>query len=276
MLPNFIFIGPDKTGSTWIYESLKLHPEVCVAKAKDIYFFDKFFSKGVAWYESMFSHCKGKKAAGEVSHDYLFSEDACKRIHKIIPNVKLITCLRNPVERAFSAYLFLVRHGITTDDFFTSIKRFPEIIHRSCYAEPLKKYISTFGRGHILILRFDDLENNPLNFVSQIYKFIGVDATYKPEEILHRKVLPAAKPRNLSIAFITKQLALFVRHIGFPNIVGKVKQSPFVQKLLYVPYEEKNRPTISGNEKKYLQKFFEPHITALENLLGEGFNEWKK
>ena len=83
MKPNFLFIGPDKTGSSWLYQILRGHPECHVPELKDIYFFDRFYARGLDWYLSLFdSAAPGARAVGELSHDYLFSPAAAERIAK--------------------------------------------------------------------------------------------------------------------------------------------------------------------------------------------------
>ncbi len=276
MLPNFLFIGPSKTGSTWLYEALLRHPEVYVPSIKDIYFFDKHFDKGIDWYEGFFVGANSKKAIGELSHDYLFSKEACERIRRVIPDVKLITCIRNPYERAFSAYLYFVRNGLTQSDFITACKReFPVILEHSCYAEPLRRYIYTFGREQLLILRFDELQNSPLSFITKIYRFIGVNPEFKPEDILTKKVLPSGNSRSYILSYIVKRIARGMRKVGLINIVGVIKRSSLVQKALYVPYTQENKPVLNQVEKVFLKDYFEPDLDGLEKLLEEDFSQWR-
>lgn len=274
MLPNFIFIGPDKSGSTWIFEALRYHPEVCMAKAKDIYFFDRYFDKGLKWYESLFSHCDTRNAVGEISHDYLFSEVACERIKRTIPNVKLITCLRDPVERAFSAYLFLVKHGLTSAEFSEAIDKFPELTGFSLYAKPIQRYILTFGRSRLLILRFEDLKSDPKAFATRIFNFIGVDPAFEPK-VIKLRVLPASRPRIPQLAFLVKQGAGLLRAMGCPNIVGALKRSSILQKALYIPYSQVEYPTLKEKDRRFLRKLFEPDLIELERLLGSDFTAWR-
>ena len=93
MKPNFLFIGPDKSGSTWLYEILRQHPECYVPPIKDIYYFDKHYERGLNWYLSFFKHAElTHKAIGELSHDYLFSKTATDRIANDFPNIKMIFC----------------------------------------------------------------------------------------------------------------------------------------------------------------------------------------
>ena len=277
MLPNFIFIGPDKSGSTWIYEALKAHPEVFVPTAKDLYFFDKNFDKGVGWYEGFFEGAEGRKAVGELSHDYLFSKDACRRIKEVIPDVKLITCLRDPAERAFSHYLFCIRQGLTNSDFLTaSEKEYPVILEHSYYYEPLKRYIETFGRKNVLVLRFEEIKSDPVSFISRIYAFIGVDPGFRPVEVLNRKVLPAGRPRVRLLAYLAKQAAYLLRYAGMPGLLGAIKRSELIQKALYVPYASGERPEPNEREKAFLKECYLADIMALERLLGEDFSNWRE
>ena len=74
--PDFLYIGASKAGSSWIYEILREHPEVFVPLAKDIQFFDWHYDKGIDWYLSFFRPGRGKRAIGEVSHDYFLVEEA--------------------------------------------------------------------------------------------------------------------------------------------------------------------------------------------------------
>lgn len=252
-----------------------MHPEVFIPRAKDIYFFDRYYHKGLKWYESFFEEGRGKKAVGEISHDYLFSAEACDRIREAIPEAKLITCLRNPFERSFSHYLFCVRQGLTRSDFITSsTSEYPSIIDNSKYSKPLERYISTFGRDNLLILRFDDLRRDPAGFIRRIYGFIGVDPDFSPDEVMSKKVLPAGKPRVRTVAYLAKQCAVLMRHMGFANLLGSLKSSPMVQKTLYVPYGDGEKPRPTLRETAFMREHYEEEVKSLERVLGEDFRDW--
>ena len=129
MKPTFLFIGPDKTGSTWLYEVLRQHAACYVPPVKDIYFFDRHYERGLDWYLSFFEPAPaGSLAAGELSHDYLFSPQAADRIARDLPNVRLLTSLRDPAERTFSHYLYMIRSGRTRLDFAAALEQFPELV----------------------------------------------------------------------------------------------------------------------------------------------------
>ena len=85
--PNFLFLGPDKTGSSWMFNLLRSHPECFVPRAKDIYFFNKYYHLGWDWYLSHFKNADSFKAVGELSHDYFGSEESANLIQEFLPIV---------------------------------------------------------------------------------------------------------------------------------------------------------------------------------------------
>src|SRR5215510_10013523 len=112
-LPTFLHIGPGKSGSSWLHETLARHPEVYLSEAKDLYFFSRYYDRGLDWYRKQFrSAGPGHRVVGEVCPDYLSCAEAPRRIRSCLgPDVRLMVTLRDPAERAFSAYLHRRRHG---------------------------------------------------------------------------------------------------------------------------------------------------------------------
>ena len=110
-LPNFLYIGTSKAGSTWLYDVLNHHPDVFMAPGKGLYFFSAHYERGLDWYGSHFAAAAGQRIRGEVSHGYLYDEKACERMAAMDPELKLMVCLREPVDRAFSEYLDGVKNG---------------------------------------------------------------------------------------------------------------------------------------------------------------------
>jgi len=273
MLPNFLFIGPAKSASTWIFEILRSHPQIFVPPCKDIYFFDKFYGKGLEWYSDHFPPFPGKVAVGELSHDYLFSETACTRIKKDLPGVKLIVCLRNPIDRLFSDYLFTKKHGLVSEDIFDSMKSCPEILNQSLYYRPIKNYIEQFGRERLLILDFNEIKKDPDKVSEKIYRFLDVDPTFRAPNA-KEVVLPASFARNKTLAFVSKKIAEMVRNMGFPNLVGQLKRSPFINRLLYKEYSRETYPRLSPDDRMKIYKILEDDIVSLEKFLNVRFDSW--
>ena len=273
MLPNFIYIGPDKAGSTWIFEALRAHPDVYVAPSKDIYFFDRYFDRGLQWYERHFAGAGDARAVGEISHDYLFSKVACERIATSIRGVKLLATLRNPVERAFSEYLYYRKHGAASYGLRRAAEEYPSILTGGLYAAHLEEYLRRFPRDALLLQRFDTLQQDPSAFAAELYDFLGVDTTFKRPG-MERKSLPASRPRAPGVARLVKSAAVLVRELGFGSVVGSLKHSRVVQRALYAPYSERDRPELSSADRRWLRDFYRPDIEALQRLLSDRFDSW--
>lgn len=79
MLPNFLIIGAPRSGTTWIQENIKHHPEIFMPEQKEIHFFDRNYAMGIEYYEKYFSAYDGQKAIGEATPDYLHLPDIHQR-----------------------------------------------------------------------------------------------------------------------------------------------------------------------------------------------------
>ncbi len=107
--PRFLIIGAQRSGTTSRYEYRLVHPRVAPAARKEIHCFDLRFDKGMDWYRAQFPDCAGGLVTGEASPYYVFHPHVPERVRRHLPDVKLITLLRNPVDRAYSHYQHEVR-----------------------------------------------------------------------------------------------------------------------------------------------------------------------
>ena len=274
ILPNFLFVGPDKCGTTWFYKVLKEHPECYVPDQKDLYFFDRYYDKGIEWYGKFFRHGKHHTAVGEVCHDYISSVIACTRIRQDLGRTKIVICLRNPLERSVSNYYYLVKHGFTEKSFEEAINEFSEIIANSLYYENLNRYIETFGRENVHIVTFDLLKSDPESVTGELYSFLGIDSSFRPRTLREGKVLPAAIYRNRHLAKFVKKMATKIRDLGYPQLVGKFKFSPLVNKLLYKSID-KGDLTILQEIRIDLCRRFMKDIEAVETIASLDLSLWK-
>ena len=266
MQPTFLFIGPDKSGSSWLYEVLRAHPDCFVPDLKDIYFFDRHYDRGLDWYLSFFRPAPPESVAvGELSHDYLYSPEAAARIARDLPGVRLITTLRDPVERTFSHYLYLVRSGLTSAPFEQALRDFPELIRNSQYHTHLASYREHFPPEQLGIFFFDRLNEDPAAFAREVFSFLGLRWV---EDIDYgQKVLPASRPRLRSVAWLMKKGANAGRQIGLGRLVGILKRSRLAAKL-YKPYDEDTRPRMSAETAAELRRIFAEEMAALREELG--------
>ncbi|MEQ6902484.1 sulfotransferase domain-containing protein [Nocardioides sp. YIM 152588] len=230
--PNFLYVGPDKAGSSWLHEVLLKHPDVYLTPAKDLYFFDRYFDRGLPWYLSQFRDAGEEKVVGEVCQDYLFHPEAAKRIHASLGQVKVMVSLRDPVERAWSSWLYGRKHGVFAETFGEALAESPELLEHGRYATGLGRFLDLFPRESIHIALFDDLVADPQAYLDAVTDFLEVDRMpLDPEDLEAR--LPAAKARSIRIASAVRRGADWVREHDGARIVGYVKRSPLVHRVLY-------------------------------------------
>lgn len=271
-LPTFLFIGADKSGSTWLYEVLRQHPRCFVPRAKDIYFFDRSYDRGLGWYTRFFADAPADAIAlGELSHDYLYSSAAAHRIARDLPDVRLLAFLRDPAERCFSEYLHLVRNGFTRKSFARALDDFPEVLEHSRYARHLRPYVEQFGRDRLGVFFFDDLVADPLRLANAVLRFLGLEWIEGIET--QRNPMPAARPRSQAVARVVSEGANVVRRFGLPGVVGRVKTSSWARKL-YVPYDAGNRPGLTATDRSRLQAALAADTDELRSLLDAELPRW--
>ena len=236
-LPNFLYIGPDKAGSSWLHETLLTHPQVFLTEAKDLYFFDRYYDRGLGWYQAQFERAGPQhRVVGEVCQDYLFHPEAAARIHQDLGQVKLMVTLREPAARAFSSYLYMLKHGEDVGTFREALATRPELIEHSSYGLALRRFLDLFPREALHVALFDDLQGDPQSFVDEVTDWLEVDRLPLTEEQLSAR-LPASRARSVRLARATRRAAVWAREHDMARFVGRVKRSRQVQNLLYQPVD---------------------------------------
>lgn len=205
-LPDFIIIGANKAGTTSIANYLNLNPKVKISEVKEPMFFSStpstvhaskeeaslalpFVTITLDDYSRMYeNHEASAQVFGEASTAYLaLPQASATLIKKVVPQVKIIAILREPVSRAVSAYKMCFGNGIEKRSFsqvvrdsknhITILKNHgvKEYIRNGLYAQLLGPYFQFFDRSQLLILNYDYLKNQPQAFMEKISTFIGVD-----------------------------------------------------------------------------------------------------
>jgi hypothetical protein len=272
-LPNFIVIGPGKTGTTWLYECLKAHPGIGLARnTKETIFFADFYGRGLAWYEKFFEGL-AQPAVGEVSNTYFFTPEAPARIARDLPDVKLIAFLRNPVERIQSLYLFRLRNGLVTGSLEDAIAADPKMVEQNFFDEHLARYLALFPREKMFIALFDDLKSDPRGLLRQIYAFLGVDPDFVPPAARER-VLEASAPRNAGLFHLLKRFALWLRRNDFHRLLTWAKTNALVMKTLTRPIAANEKPVVAPGTRARLAALYRPHIEKTQALIGRDLGAW--
>lgn len=277
MKPDFIVIGPGRTGTTFLYQALLEHPEVCTPlHTKEINFFNHEYHQGLAWYQTFFEHCLPGKVCGEISNTYIYDEQVPERIRGALPDVKLVSILRNPFQRILSAYQFRLSVGEITGDisFQEAIKSCPDLVTDNFYGSQLARYFGLFPGENILVSYYDDLERSPKLFLERIYRFIGVDDSFLPQ-ILDQRINASKRLRFPVLGPLLRVYADSLRKLQWFSFLEKSKESSLVRRLLFSESQGKiSAEDIDPDTMDFLKSVFLPELDKLESLLGVDLSHW--
>lgn len=257
--PDFIIIGAQKSGTTWLRHHLRRHPEVFVP-VDEAQFFNKQhrYAKGQEWYESLFNAADPGQVIGDKTPDYLWTiSDGAKRhvagaherMHEMYPDVKLVVTLRNPVNRAVSALNHFIRRGHVSplyriDDLLFGDKQSEVkgrgIVERGLYHQQLRRYLNLFDREQMLILILEeDIFQSPQQTLRRLYEFIDVDPEVSETDLAQKQ-----GEHYLSLLGLLLQYYLLpkdlVKLLDRPLPPTKLNPSPGAVLRLYDLYEEEN------------------------------------
>jgi hypothetical protein len=216
-LPSFLVIGAARSGTTTLFYYLLQHPRIAPPVTKEVNFFDNHYGRGLAWYRAFFALSVAGRVTGEATPYYLFHPAVPERVAATLPDVRLIATLRNPVDRAYSHYRKMRRHGKEQLSFEAALDAEAErlggeherllsdasyrsralerhaYVSRGLYADQLERWLAHFPREQLLVLRAEDFFTRPREVYDRTLAFIGLDA-FDPGEFHCRN---AAPPRTL-------------------------------------------------------------------------------
>lgn len=296
MLPNFLVIGANRSGTTYLKRNLESHPDIFMANASytgDIHFFNSThpannWSNGIGWYEDLFSKRKAEKCVGEKSSLYLSDPKAAERIKATIPHAKIIVILRNPIETAYSYYWFDKAKIPAEMSFIEACKASKaalplleeSLLHPGFYYKHLSKYLGLFNREQMEIVLFDDLINRPVALIKTLYKFLGVDINFQPKEL--NKVINAGT-QSIGAYSIPFKVWNSLKS-AHPRLTNSLKQLSLVEKLrIALGKKAESRKDRSGyraiqeGEIDFLWNAYKKDIDQLGSILNiDLINLWGK
>ena len=219
-IPDFLVVGAAKAGTTSIHAYLAQHPNICVTRPKETFYFvwqelikcngvGHSYGGGVSFrseesYRALFSGAPSEALRGEVCVAYLYFPEASKRIFTANRNCKIIIVLRNPVDRAFSNYLHAVHDGFEKLSFKRAIEETSrrladnwwwgfDYIGASLYADQVDRYLTLFGQKNVQIFFFEDLVGQEEIFVNKILDTLGLPAISRLDSKPQRPGWPPAR-----------------------------------------------------------------------------------
>jgi hypothetical protein len=299
-LPEFFVIGAPKAGTTALYGALARHPQVFMPRVKEPKFFlydglrpsptlgpgDAHGTKESIWrrehYEALFADVPPGQLRGESTAFYLQDPMALQRIQIEVPDAKLITIVRDPVDRAYSNWLHLWADGLEPiGDFVTAFDAERDRIaagwgffwhyrRLGLYGKQLAHAIELFGRDRVHILRYRDLVDRPEVALNTVCDFLGLQKMPSfrvGAENVRRFVNPGLRTRMLSPAI--RAGARLGAH--FPPVLWRKASIPLLRVL---QFGGGLRPEVSVADRRRLIAHFVDDIVTLQEITGDSYRDW--
>lgn len=269
-IPSFLVIGATKCGTESLHAYLSGHPEVFI-HPKELRYFTREFNleRGADWYREQFSGAGSALAIGEGSNAYTRDPvygGAAARIHRSLPNVRLIYVIRHPIDRIRSHYRHRLVQGTEWRSPETAIREDPAYLAASCYGRQLELYRRHFPAEQILTLRLPDLVSRPEPTLARLCRFLGVSETpgtaFPSINVTADRIITPQLLRNLARFPAAKPYVVRAsRRLRRAGLGGAVPAGE-------TPFE------LSRRTREDLAATFGKDRELLSRLVGESFDEW--
>lgn len=237
--------------------------------------FDRDFEANVRWYCGQFAEARANQLTGEHSTVYLASKRASERIARLLPRVKLIFLLRDPVARTYSHYWHIVRSGSAVYDFERTLRYSPNaLLTRSFYKPQVEEYLSRFPRENLMFIVFEEFIYNLKDRMEEVGRFLGLPSKIDLTRVgTHRH--RGNRPRSLRLQLASNRLlrhAISLQHL--PDLPGVPRQGPrsFVTVLdravRRANQTARRYPEMRSDTRAFLEELFVRENAGLSGLIG--------
>ena len=293
-MPNFLIIGAPKTGTTTLHYALMQHPDIFLCPLKEVGFFWAYeedvlllgpgairmknvLVRNLEDYQLLFEKATTEKAIGEFSVRYIYHPRAPERIHRLIPNARLIASLRQPADRAFSAFYMNIRDGLEPcHDFREALEQDRQgirdqwitcrYLNRGFYYASLKRYLDFFDHQQLHISLMEDLISDPQHLIQSIYSFLGVE---------NNLAVNMSKPSNAS-GIIRRPIQRFIW--VNTNRLRALVRPLFNARLRHVVTEwfirDLEKPIFPPELRRELTNYYREDIERLQDLIERDLSHW--
>jgi hypothetical protein len=298
-LPNFLIIGAQKAGTTALYHALAQHPQVFMSPHKEPAFFayaepppafegpplprqSTRLVTTLEEYAALFADGTAAIARGEAStfYSYCWTERTAGIIHRHLPDVRLIVILRQPAERAYSAFnyhrfrglepLASFRRAVAADRAGDRALWHPFLRYYwvGCYAIHLQPYINRFPPEQLRVYLYEDWQKHPATVLADCFRFLGVDERFDP---------PPNKRYNVSYRMRSRSLNALLDH---PQAERALLRRPLprhlARKILHRlrAWNQVKPPPLGPALRRELTESYREDILSLQDMIGRNLSHW--
>jgi Sulfotransferase family len=294
--PDFFIVGAPKAGTTWLYRNLAHNPRLFLPQNKEPRYYaaeegervDGAGPGDAGWladfvrdrgaYEGLFAATGEGQLIGEASSDYLYrSEVAAGRIAADRPEARIVVLLRDPVERAHSNWLHLVREGHETLPFAAALAAEEGRVaagwawwwhygRRGAYAEQLLPFLERFPADQVLLAGYEEIGADPAGLLRRVSGFLGVEpvlgaaaaasrnASLVPRSPAHRAARRLLAPNRVARAVLPQRLRSDIRH--------RVNRATL------------HRPALAAEDRRRLRRAYAPELRRLAGMIDLDLSAW--
>ena len=288
--PNFFLIGAPKAGTSSLFHYVCQHPKVYGSRVKETHFLcdDDKYARGKKWYlNKYFDGAAGYPARGEATPHYLLLPDkVAPRLHEIAGNqeIRLIAIFRDPVDRAWSQYLFRRSHMADEGKEFVSlfrneVEQWDETpksgnyyFYPGLYGFQVEHWLKYFTRGSFLFLKLSDLSYQPHNTVRRVFEFLDISSDFEVDTDRQKNV--TGKPRFRSLRKMLRsipKLRPIFRALVPLHLQHAVQRR--INQFFVAPYDQR-KPQLDDAAASKVRRFYRDDLARFEELTGLNVSEW--
>lgn len=274
-LPNFICVGAQRSGTTWLDSRLRCHKEIFLPRhKKEVHFFDRHYARGIDWYKSFFPDKEicDYGAVGEITPRYMYDRYVAKRINEHLPDCRIVFILRNPVDRAYSQYGLHIRDENVRTSFENYVSTNERLIERGMYCSQIKRYLNFYSREKIKVLIFEEVIENPIRELRSLAKFLNVNEDGFQPQKESPDYNSTYLPRFPRAKALISDFARLCRRHGFDRIVNWGKNLG----MLRLFGNRGRLSPMSDEMRTQLAEIYREEIETLEEMLQINLEVWKR
>lgn len=283
VVPDVVCIGTYKCATTYLYAMVKQHPQVHVPDFKEVHFFSGIHGDGLwerrdwDWYGSLYADTPDGGRSMEFSPGYMIEPEVADRLAEHVPDARLVSVIRDPVERARSHYHYLNNGKFPLDYTLDDLVQRPRqvdgpgrkhILGHGLYARNLAPFLARFPRERFHFVVQERLKTHSLDELRALFAFMGVDPAFVPPG-LDGGVNTAQAFRSPKVYWLNQRIANALERNGFGGVRRGIKRLGLPRLLKRLNTVERPNPPLTGAQRDALIAYYADDVARLSDIVGE-------